>query len=105
MKPIVNAEHITTRYLNFCFLYNYKTLFKNPEKLYERLHELHLQGKKERGELVYLTREEVRDFALKDNPDLLNNNISELNRIITLACFNTAAMLGWKDLSTVASRL
>lgn len=97
MKPIVNSEHITTRYLNFCFLYNYKTFFKNPENLYERLHELHLQGKEERGELVYLTREEVRDFALKDNPNLLKSNISELNRIITLACFNTAALLGWKQ--------
>lgn len=101
MKPIVNADHVATKFLNHSFLGGLKLILKNPENIYEKLHAEHLRLKEERGNLSYLLREDILNFIMQDNPQLFKDINAEAKEQIEIISLHCAAALNWKQFKQI----
>lgn len=101
MKPIVNSEHVATKFLNHSFLNGLKFLLKNPQNIYERLHEEHLRLKEERGNFSYLHTDDILNFILKDNPKVYEELKPEARNQIEIVSLHCAASLNWKQFKQI----
>lgn len=100
-KPILVATHPATKFLNHAILEQMKPILKDKENIYERLHDLHIKGRERRGDVCYLTREEIFDF-MKENCEFDYEKLpNEAKKMIKIGANAISGALNWKQFQQV----
>lgn len=95
-KPIATANHPTTIYLN-TMLHDFKFFLDDKTDVYERLHQVHLDGKEERTPLAYITADELKQFVRDNSSTVHKVDIKTFNDV----AFDFNAVLGWKQFKQI----
>lgn len=95
-KPIVVANHPATIYLNTMF-HDFKLLLDDKTDVYEKLHQVHLEGKEKRTPLSYITVDELRNFARANRSNFQNINVKVFDDLT----YDFNAVLGWKQFKQI----
>lgn len=100
-KPILVATHPATQFLNHHVLEELRIILKDKENIYERFHELHIKGKERRGNVCYLTREEIFEFIKENCQGDYETYPNELKNTLKLCANAISGALNWKQFQQV----
>ncbi len=100
-KPIVVATHPATKFLNHNVLEELRIILKDKENIYERFHELHIKGKERRGNVCYLTREEIMEFIKENCQGDYETYPNELKNTLKICANAISGALNWKQFQQV----